>query len=348
MRKKLLAAAGAAAVLLAVLSAYGWRVWHGRRGEPVMVVIPQGASAFQTASLLAEKGVARPMLAFRVAAKLTGLERKLKPGAYLMRRGMGVSQAMNILSEGVNTDVKVSIPEGFSARQVAERLEAAGVAKAAEFMAIVEKEKLEGYLFPTTYFFSPGSGAEKAVRRMKAEFERRMLPIYQKANPRPKLTMHQALTLASIVQREAQLHHEMPMIAAVYFNRMRKRMRLEADPTTQYALAVEKGGRWHWKKALLFKDLKHPSPYNTYTHFGLPPGPICSPSEDALAAVLAPAKTDAIFFVADTTGGHIFSNTMEEHLRAKADFKKKQRVINRAIREQERKEKAAKSAKPKP
>lgn len=347
MKRKLLAASGAAALLVCALAFYGRRVWHGERGEPVMVVVPPGASAIQTAALLAEKGVARPALAFRVAAKLTGLERKLKPGAYSMRRGMGVSQAMRILSEGVNTDVKVSIPEGFSARQVGERLEAAGVAKAAEVQAIVDKEKLEGYLFPTTYFFSPNMGAEKVVRRMKAEFERRMLPIYQRADPKPKLNLHQALTLAAIVQREAQLRHEMPMIAAVYFNRMKKRMRLEADPTTQYALAREKGGRWLWKKALLLTDLKHPSPYNTYTHFGLPPGPICSPSEDALAAVLAPAKTDAIFFVADTTGGHIFSNTMEEHLRAKQDFKKKQRVINRTIREQERKAKAG-ASKPAP
>lgn len=344
MKRKLPAALGAAAVLLGALAVYGWRIWHGHRGDPVMVVIPQGTSASLTASLLAEKEVARPPLAFRIAAKLTGLDRKLKPGAYSMRRGMGVSEAMRILSEGVNTDVRVTIPEGFSARQVGERLEAAGVAKASEVAAIVDKEKLEGYLFPTTYFFSPNTGAEKAVRRMKAEFDRRMLPIYQNANPKPKLTLHQALTLAAIVQREAQLHHEMPMIAAVYFNRMKRRMRLEADPTTQYALAVEKGGRWHWKKALLLTDLRHPSPYNTYTHFGLPPGPICSPSEDALAAVLAPARTEAIFFVADTTGGHIFSNTIDEHLRAKSDFKKKQKVINRSIREQERKDRAAKAA----
>ena len=324
MSRLALAAAAASVLLVSAV------VWWGHPGDPIEVVIPPGLSATQTAELLEEKGVVRLGAVFRLAAKLSGLDRKLKPGTYSLRQGMSVPAAMKALAGGVNTDVKVAIPEGFSARQIAERLEAAGVCRAQELIDHAAARKLEGYLFPATYFFAPGSGAEKAAARMRAEFDRQIVPLYEQANPKPKLTLHQALTLASIVQREAAELDEAPMIAAVYLNRMRKRMRLEADPTVQYALG-------YWKKGLTYKDLKDPSPYNTYQQWGLPPGPICSPGIAAFKAVLNPAQTDAIFFVADATGRHVFSSTIDEHLRAKKDFKQKQRAINRQIREQERK-----------
>lgn len=324
----------ALAALAAALVAVAAVVWFGHPGDPIEVVIPPGLSAAQTSALLEERGVVRVGFVFRVAAKVSGLDRKLKPGTYPMRQGMSVSAALSVLAAGRNMDVKVAIPEGFSAKQIAERLEAAGVCSAAEFSAYVETQKLEGYLFPTTYFFAPSSGAEKVARRMRSEFDRQIMPLLEAPGPKPKLTPHQILTVASIVQREAVFPQEMPMIAAVYYNRMRKRMRLEADPTVQYALG-------YWKKRLVFKDLEHPSPYNTYAHFGLPPGPICSPGVEAVKAALAPATTEAVFFVADTTGGHVFSATMEEHLKAKQDFKRKQGAINRGIRELERREKAS-------
>lgn len=316
-----LAAAGAAAAALSF-------IWFGYPGEAVEVVIPAGLSASQTAALLEEKGVVRLGLVFRAAAKLTSLDRKLKPGTYRLRRGMPTASALKALSEGINMDVKVAIPEGFSARQIAERLEASGVCGASEFVKYADANSLEGRLFPTTYHFAPASGAEKAARRMQLEFDRQIPALYA-ASLQPTHTLHQTLTLASIVQREAALPREMPMIAAVYYNRMRIRMRLEADPTVQYALG-------YWKKGLTLDDLRHPSPYNTYNHFGLPPGPICNPGVEAFKAALKPASISAIFFVADTTGGHVFSGTMVEHLKAKQDFKRKQRVINRAVRESER------------
>ena len=122
---------------------------------------------------------------------------------------------------------------------------------------------------------------------------------------------------------------EKPLIAAVYFNRMRMRMRLEADPTVQFALGF-------WKKRLNFEDLKAASPYNTYTHYGLPPGPICSPGLDSIRGVLSPAQTSAIYFVADAKGGHVFSNTMSEHNKAKAEFKKEVRAYRERVRREER------------
>jgi UPF0755 protein len=322
--KKLLAGLAALATAAAALGL----LWFGYPGEPVEVAVPPGLSASQTASLLEAHGVLRLGIVFRAAAKLSGMDRKLKPGSYRLRRGMSVGAVLNALSEGINTDVKVVIPEGFSARQIAERLEVLGICKGAEFLRYVEANRLEGYLFPTTYHFTPACGAEKAARRLQAEFQRQIFPLYAAA-VQPRHTLHQVLTLASIIQREAVLPEEMPMIAAVYYNRMRLRMRLEADPTVQYALG-------YWKKGLTLKDLQNPSPYNTYNHYGLPPGPICNPGVEAVKAALNPARTQALFFVADTTGGHVFSSSIEEHLKAKQDFKRKQRVINRQVREMER------------
>ena len=141
------------------------------------------------------------------------------------------------------------------------------------------------------------------------------------------MTLHQAVTLASIVEREAVLPGEQPMVAAVYLNRMRIRMRLQADPTVQYALG-------YWKKGLTSEDLQNPSPYNTYVNYGLPPGPICNPGEGAFRAVLHPAQTDALFFVADLTGGHQFFATQEEHQKAKLAYKRGLREEKRKLRGQ--------------
>ncbi len=316
--------------VLALAAVLGALAWLARAGEPVDVTIPPGLSAAETASLLEAKGVVRFGALFRAAAKLSRADRRLKPGTYRLRARMPVFWALRALTAGQNNDVKVTIPEGFSAKQIAERLEAAGVAKASEFLALVQgPPALEGTLFPTTYHLRPGSGAEAAAKRMTAEFDRQIRAEWDKTAERPKLTLHQAVTLASIVEREAAQSDEKPMIAAVYFNRLRKRMRLEADPTVQYALG-------YWKKGLTLRDLQDPSPYNTYLRYGLPPGPICSPGLASVRAVLRPARTDALFFVADNTGGHVFSATIEEHLKAKQAFKRGRAVINRRIREEER------------
>lgn len=312
----------ALAALLAACA--GARVWAA--GEFVEVVIPPGLSASETAELLEQKGVVRFGWLFRLSARYTGADRKLKPGTYKLETGMPLRRLLRELESGApSLGAKVAIPEGFSTWQIAERLEAAGVCPAQEFLKHAARRKLEGYLFPTTYFFEPDSGVEKAAARMRQEFEKRIQAEYDAASPKPKLSLHQLVTLASIVEREAVLSHEKPTIAAVYLNRMRIRMRLEADPTVQYGLGF-------WKKGLRERDLRSPSPYNTYVHYGLPPGPICSPGLDSFRAALSPAQTDAIYFVADNTGGHIFSSTHEEHLKAKASFKRGLKLIKDRLR----------------
>jgi len=285
------------------------------------VTLPAGQSASQTAVLLKGKGVVRSALMFRVLVRAAGLERRLKPGTYRLRRRMPPWRLVAALASG-GGGVKIVIPEGFSARQIAQRLEAAGVCRGGDFLRYVALNRLEGYLFPTTYYLEPASESGRLAERMNQEFKRRIADEFARTEPKPRMTLHQLVTLASIVEREAARKYEQPMVAAVYLNRMRRRMRLEADPTVQYALG-------YWKKGLSAEDLRSPSPYNTYIHYGLPPGPICSPGLDAFRAALRPARTDDIYFVADHAGGHVFSATHDEHLRAKQSFK-------RALREEKR------------
>ncbi len=319
MRRALLAAAGLA-VLLAVAAAVVFRP-----GPPVRVEIPEGLSARQTSTLLARHKVVPSAFAFRVFLKLTGFDRALKPGAYDLRVNEPLTSLTRKLTLGLTADVKVVIPEGFMARQIAERLEASGVAKAADILALVRDRRLEGRLFPSTYQFPLGHGAERALKMMNEEFERQIVAAYKNATPKPALSLEDSLILASIVEREAVLPAERPMIAAVYLNRLKKGMRLQADPTTQYALG-------HWKKVLSRSDLQNPSPFNTYAHKGLPPAPICSPGKGSFEAVLRPATTRALYFVADTTGGHVFSETNEEHSAARQRYKREIRKIKEKLK----------------
>lgn len=285
-----------------------------RPGAPVRVEIPEGLSARQTAELLGEKRVVVSVPLFRLLLKLGRYDRRLKPGAYALRVREWPFAVVRKLTLGLNDDVKVVIPEGFRASQIAERLAADGVADAGDFEAYAKRLKLEGRLFPSTYHFPSGYGAERAAARMTEAFERELGAAYAGAGPKSDLTLDQALTLASIVEREAALPQERPIIAALYLNRLRKRMPLQADPTVQYALG-------HWKKGLTRDDLKVPSPYNTYLHQGLPPGPICSPGLGSFAAVLKPVHTQALYMMADTRGGHNFSETNEEHNEARRAYR---------------------------
>jgi UPF0755 protein len=312
-----------ALLLAAAVLGAGWLFWPG---EEVEVVIPAGQSARQTAAALKDKGVVRSALMFRVAARVYGLGRRLKPGAYRLKRRMLPGSLLEALASGAG-GIKVVIPEGWSARQIAERLEKSGLGTAADFMLFTSSNNLEGYLFPTTYYFEPGVDAARLAQRMHAEFERRLAGEFARAEPKPSLSLHQAVTLASIVEREAVLPSEQPMVAAVYLNRMRIRMRLQADPTVQYALG-------YWKKGLTSADLQNPSPYNTYLHYGLPPGPICNPGLGAFRAVLHPAQSDALFFVADLTGGHKFFVSQEDHLKAKRAYKRGLREEKKRLQSQ--------------
>ncbi|HAF94718.1 MAG: hypothetical protein A2X34_06325 [Elusimicrobia bacterium GWC2_51_8] len=279
-------------------------------GPGLKVVIKEGAGATQAAQVLKREGVIISATWFRVLVKLTGAGKKIMPGNYSLRRGMSSEEALwRLVHNNYVSHIKVNIPEGWRAEQIAERLEANGVISADQFMALVKQEGLEGRLFPSTYYFKKNMSAPEVVNLLKSEFNRQIMPLFSKGFPQG-LDETKVLILASIVEREAVDAAERPLIAAVYINRYRKKKALEADPTVQYALG-------YWKKGLTYADLRVKSPYNTYAVSGLPPGPICNPGYESVAAVLAPAEIDALYFVADRKGKHIFNANFTEHKKAK-------------------------------
>jgi UPF0755 protein len=215
---------------------------------------------------------------------------------------------------------RVTIPEGYDIVQITPLLtRALGVPADSVNAAVRDStlrarvsdpaETLEGYLFPDTYILAPGSSAREAIGEMVRRFEREWKPEYDAQAAALGYSRHQIVTMASIVEKEARLPEERPVIAAVYYNRLRTGMPLQADPTVQYALG-------HHVGRVLYKDLEVDSPYNTYQHPGLPPGPIASPGGASLRAALAPAKVPYLYFVAAPDGHHEFRTTMAEHAKA--------------------------------
>jgi UPF0755 protein len=261
-----------------------------------------------------------------------GVEGKMVAGSYEFDRGMPTLQVIGRLRAGITMPLTVTVPEGLRSEEVALLMEREGIVSAEEFRAALASEKydfgflaerppgagLEGYLFPATYGFSRGVTAEEMVRRMLAAFDEQVTPELRQAAQNAGLTLHEAVTLASIIEREAVKAEERPVIAGVFLNRLRLGMPLDADPTVQYALAndsanVERFG--FWKQGLTLEDLQVDSPYNTYVNGGLPPGPICNPGLASLEAVAHPAQTGYLYFVARDDGSHVFAETLEEHQR---------------------------------
>lgn len=285
--------------------------------QKVKVFIPEKATARKIAEILKENKVIISSNYFLLLVKLTKTDKKINPGEYIFKK---YSPHEVVLYHLVNTkylnSVKVVIPEGWRAEQIAHRLFANGVIKdKSRFLQIVKERNLEGYLFPSTYYFSKNMKEEDVIKNFLEAFNKNIKPLFEKYPIPNDLDERKVIILASIVEREAIYDEERPLVAAVYINRLRKNMPLEADPTVQYAIG-------YWKKGLTYKDLEIPSPYNTYYVGGLPPGPICSPGVKSVEAVLNPAKIDALYFVADNTGKHIFNVKYEEHLKAKEKAKR--------------------------
>ena len=305
-------------VLLAALGSI-YFLWPG---EKVIVAIPEGTAAGQVAAILKNDGVIFSSTWFKTLVKLSGTGKKIMPGEYTFHKYMSSEEALwRLLHNTYINNAKVVIPEGWRMEQIAERLAANGVTDKKQFEDLARKERLEGYLFPSTYYFKKNTPAQEVINLLKLEFDRQIRPMFSKGFP-AGLDESKVLIIASIVEREAAIPSERPLIAAVYLNRYFKRMALEADPTVQYALGYWEKGQTYWKNGLTYKDLKFKSAYNTYAVGGLPPGPICNPGADSIASVLTPARIDALYFVADRKGKHIFNVKYSEHLKAKRRIEK--------------------------
>ncbi len=285
------------------------------KGPLVVVKIEQGQSGAEVARMLKQKGIIRSELFFKALMRLTSSARDLKAGRFDLRKNTSSFEVINCIKSGKCIHYeKVTFLEGWRSEEMADLLAEKGITDARAFLDIVREKNLEGYLFPSTYLFAENTPAQKVVDEMLVQYRKNIAPLFRQYPT--DLTEKQVLTLASIVEREAVVHDERPKIAAVYLNRFRIGKRLEADPTVQYALGFNLKENRYWKKGLTYKDLRVNSPYNTYRNAGLPPGPICNPSRESVLGVLNPEKNfDALYFVADTGGRHVFSKTYDEHRR---------------------------------
>ncbi len=298
-------------LLALMLGAGKWYFFS--KGDLVTVQIRPGQTGAEVARELKEKGVIRSELLFRLLLRFVASSQDLKAGRFDLRQHTSDLEVINCIKTGQCTHYeKVTVLEGWRAEEIAEELARRNITDASAFLGEVRARNLEGYLFPSTYLFAENTPALKVIEEMLAQYRKHISPLFARYSG--PLTEQQALTLASIVEREAVVHDERPKIAAVYTNRFTMGKRLEADPTVQYALGFNEREQRHWKRGLTYRDLRINSPYNTYRFGGLPPGPICNPGVASVRAVLEPEpEFNALYFVADNTGRHAFSRTFHEH-----------------------------------
>jgi len=300
-------------------------------GAPaVRVEIPPGTSSRDIARLLAAKGIIKSPLAFHLYLHYRGLDTKLKAGEYYLSPSLSPPEIAGTLAAGRVALYRVTIPEGFTLKQIAARLAEAGLIdedrfwKAAanapfdyEFLADGPpgSQRLEGFLFPDTYYFGAGVSDLSILRRAHALLEHHLAREWEgRQSGLPYRSPYEALIMASIVEKETGVAEERPLIAGVFVNRLRLHMRLQTDPTVIYGLGEAFDGN------LRRRHLETDGPYNTYLRPGLPPTPIAMPGLAAIRAALHPAPTRALYFVSRGDGTHAFSETLTEHNRAVARY----------------------------
>ena len=297
----------------------------------VVVEIAEGDSSGEIGRKLESAGVIQSARLFRALAALMGLEEELEAGDYEFRLAGTALTAVRRISRGEIRTSELVIREGLRLEEVAGLLANQGIVPADGFLQALNDEYgasflaelppgvgLEGFLFPATYVFPLEVTAHDVVERLLGAFDQRYGDEIQPRLTPVGLSLHEVVTIAAIVEREARVPEDRPLIADVFLNRLEIGMRLEADPTVQYALgndpaSVQEYG--YWKRALRTADLDVPSPYNTYVNGGLPPGPIANPGLASILAVLEPADTNYLFFVACSDGSHAFAETFAEHNR---------------------------------
>ena len=296
--------------------------YRGFAGSEQFVDIPQGAGSVAIADRLIAGGVVRDRITYRAALWMSGQGRHLKAGEYRFDRAMTPFEVIDKLARGDVYVIHLTFREGLTIAEMSMLFESHGLGEAAAFVeaaknaALVREldpaaRDLEGYLFPETYALPRTTDADKLVRMMVARFEHVFTPELRQAAAARNLSVRQAVTLGSIVEKETGRAEERPLIAAVFLNRLKIGMALQTDPTIIYALS--RAGRYDGN--LRKEDLSLDSPYNTYRYPGLPPGPIASPGSAALEAAVHPADAQYLYFVSRNDGTHAFASTLDEHNR---------------------------------
>lgn len=284
-------------------------------GEKEIVIEP-GIGVREIATILTKESIISHPYLFIIPIKFYGDEKKIKAGRYILRTNMSLNEVLKIIIKGRDVLERVTIPEGLTSKQIADILYNKGIiSDKKSFLSIVKKENLEGYLFPDTYYVPQNYGEENIIKMMVKRFEEKLPKDFNEKLKEIGLNEREVIILASLVEKEAKYSEDRPKIASVFINRIKKGMKLESCATIQYILGIPKPN-------LSYEDLKIESPYNTYLHKGLPPGPICNPGEASILAVLNPAKTDYLYFVVDKDGKHLFAKTYKEHLKNKKNVKR--------------------------
>lgn len=328
-RRRKVAIIVAAALGLLLVIAGGAAFWlqktyeePGPLMENALILLPRGAGLHTASHRLEQMGAIRDRRVFTAITLIRGDGKALKAGEYEIPRGASIARILSILKSGRVYQRRLTVPEGYTSRQVADLLNAAP-ALTGEITAVPP----EGSLLPETYFYTHGENREVLLARMRRAMEAFLSQSWeQRAADLPFATADEALILASIVERETAIPDERPRVAAVFINRLRAGMRLQSDPTVAYG--INNGAPLD--RPLTRKDLAEPSPYNTYVIDGLPPSPIANPGREAIRAVLSPIASDEFYFVADGTGGHVFARTLAEHNRNVARWREIQRKARKA------------------
>lgn len=294
--------------------------------EMVNFEVPEQASFSSVARQLQEQGIVRYDWAFKILAKLKRKDTSIMAGEYELSAAMPPSDILDIMVNGKMVLRKFTVKEGASIWDIGELVAKVGISSRTEFDAALTNPQLlkelgisapsfEGYLFPETYQFPRRTKPKKIISNMIDQLRSIWEIEWDTKLSELGLTKHEVLTLASIVEKESGDREEQPLIAAVFHNRLKKKMRLQADPTVIYGIPNFSGN-------LTKDDLLTPTPYNTYVIEGLPPGPIANPGESAIRAVLYPAQSNALYFVANGKGRHIFSDNLTDHNRAVREYQK--------------------------
>lgn len=323
MRNKFLVQVLILLTLLAVVGAwlagdYRSELFQPSAARPGMLVIPAGATAEKVARLLVEKGVGvtARWLAFHMS--ITGQAQRLQAGSYRIPPKVVPAEMIARIANGEVYSASVCIPEGLSRREIAQRLQVAELCAIEDFMKATAEQRtvvavageirphLEGYLFPATYQFEPGTDMAVMIRAMTDRFRAVLAEVERGGTTMPRYSFYQRLIVASIVEKEAKKDEERPIIAAVFYNRLANNRRLESCATVLYALGIH-------KNEISLRDLEFPSPYNTYRNDGLPPTPICNPGKASLIAAWRPADERYLYFVSKGDGSHAFTYTLEQH-----------------------------------
>ncbi len=288
--------------------------------EPVEVRIEQGDSFATVVRKLHEQKVISNERLFALWARLTGVEKKIHWGLYRFDASLSPREVLERMVLGKGVFQSVTIPEGLTVKEIADLLGKMEIADGEKFLAAaknpeilgmfgLQEKGIEGYLFPDTYQFTPGTPEKDVVIAMAERFRKITEPLLDQYSQALGMTPHEILTLASIIEKETGVEAERPLVSAVFHNRLRLHMPLQSDPTVIYGLKDFNGN-------LTRKDLQQPTPYNTYRITALPPGPICNPSLSSIKAALHPAEVPYLYFVSKNDGTHLFSESLEAHRQA--------------------------------